>query len=180
MPEGAVSSEAGKREVKPCSLVPGPGRGGALGAGKGQQCRWWSLAAPTPSRGNLLQEKENPFLNSKDAGAQEPGHWQQRWTLLLNEEQARAAWPVEAAAQPEWLLYRGHSDFMVRSMGTRSGGLWRPEAASHGGKRNRIYPWARVGHLLGVPRNPGRELVRGQEWAGGSEDLKYLLLSSET
>lgn len=69
---------------------------------------------------------------------------------------------------------------MVRSMGTRSGGLWRPEAASHGGKRNRIYPWARVGHLLGVPRNPGRELVRGQEWAGGSEDLKYLLLSSET
>ena len=31
MPEGAVSSEAGKREVKPCSLVPGPGRGGAWG-----------------------------------------------------------------------------------------------------------------------------------------------------
>lgn len=78
MPEGAVSSEAGKREVKPCSLVPGPGWGGRLGQEKGSSVDGGHLLPPPlleeifSKRKRILfsilktQEHRNLVIGSKD------------------------------------------------------------------------------------------------------------------
>ena len=176
------SGESKGRWVRGQTLQSGPGRGMWKGSRSASTGHLLLLSSPE----NFSKRNRISFL-IQDAGLWGHGDsitGSKDWLSHSVRDKARAAWPAEESAQPDWPLFGGCSGLTVRSRNTGSGGLWWPKATSHVGKRNQVDPWTWSPlAFLGCPEILEAGACSGTEVGRGPrrceiQSLRNLLLSS--